>query len=81
MPRNYIHCITINEIHLERKDAMNAVIRISQSGDKFTVYAEIYSRPRDMSLLRKSCDSLEMALSSAREYTSILIEEGFTAIN
>lgn len=84
MSRNRIHCVTINETRFEkREDTIKAVVRTSQIGDEFAVYVEVYSRPRDLSLIRKSCDSIEAAVLSAREYTTILIEEGFkiTAIN
>lgn len=73
----------LGTISLKSPDTIKAVVRISQIGDEFTVYVKAYSRNRNTFRNLESFDSIKEAISSANEFSAVLIQKGFkvTAIN
>lgn len=73
----------LGSLSLKRPDTIKAVVRISQIGDEFTVYVKAYSRTRETFRNLESFGSIEEAISSANEFSAVLIQKGFkvTSIN
>ena len=73
----------LGNISIDRKEESNAVVRISQIGDEFTVYYKAYSNTKKTIRNLYHFETIEEAVLKANEFTTLFITHGFkiTSIN
>ena len=62
------------------KDKQNAVVRVSQIGNQFTVYVKAYSNVKQTFRDISYFDSLEGAILNANKLVGMFIEHGFKIV-
>lgn len=70
----------LGNFSLGMKDKKNAVIRVSQIGNQFTVYVKAYSKVKQTFRDIKYFDNLESAVLNANKLVEILIQNGFKIV-